>query len=195
MRVMTATLFVSLLIVQFGPSNQLILERERRITEFRDWRYPDMSLPGQAERLAETDVALKRYAGVLGTSGAASYNRLLLLSDEKPKRTETIAGLANNKAQEDLILASINAAITSGYLDKDDTKRQRLKEAEELIYQALADRSPTANLIVLKATVICLEEGAKPASAFLRSRRAMRTLAGFQRANALGFINQGHCAR
>jgi hypothetical protein len=190
---MTATLFVTLLIVQFGPSNQLILQRERRINEFRDWRYPDMSLLRQAERLVETDIALKRFAGVLGTSGGASYNRLLLLSDEKPKRAETIARLADDKVQEDLILASINAAITSGYLDRDDTKRQRLKEAEELIDQALAERASTANLIVLKATVICLKEGAKPASSFLRSRRA--ALAGFQRANALGFIDQGHCAR
>jgi hypothetical protein len=192
-RAMTATLFVTLLIVQFGPSNQLILQRERRINEFRDWRYPDMSLLRQAERLVETDIALKHFAGVLGTSGGASYNRLLLLSDEKPKRAETIARLADDKVQEDLILASINAAITSGYLDRDDTKRQRLKEAEELIDQALAERASTANLIVLKATVICLKEGAKPASSFLRSRRA--ALAGFQRANALGFIDQGHCAR
>jgi len=152
-----------------------------------------MSLQRQAERLVETDIALKRFAGVLGTSGGASYDRLLLLSDEKPKRAETIARLADEKAQEDLILASINAAIASGYLDRDDTKRQRLKEAEELIDQELAERAPTANLIVLKATIICLKEGAMPASSFLRSRRA--ALAEFQRANALGFINQGYCAR
>jgi hypothetical protein len=192
-RAITLTLFVSLLIVQFGPSKQLLLQRERRLTEFRDWRYANMSLLHPAEHLIETDIALKRYAGVLGTSSGASYNRLLLLS--KPKRAETIARLADSRAQEDLILASINAAITSGYLDKDDTKRQRLKEAEQLVDQQLADGAPTANLIVLKATVICLQEGAKPALSFLRSRRAMRPLAGFQRANALGFINQRNCAK
>jgi hypothetical protein len=154
-----------------------------------------MSLLHPAEHLIETDIALKRYSGVLGTSSGASYNRLLLLSDEKPKRAETIARLADSKVQEDLILASINAAITSGYLDRDETKRQRLKEAEQLIDQQLAGGAPTANLIVLKATVICLKEGAKPASSFLRSRRAMRPLAGFQRANAVGFINQRNCAK
>lgn len=84
-----------------------------------------------------------------------------MLSDEKPKRAETIARLADSRVQEDLILASIDAAITSGYLDRDDTKRERLKEAEQLIDQRLADGAPTANLIVLKATVICLQEGAK----------------------------------
>ena len=194
-RAIAATLFVSLLIVQFGPSKQLLLQRERRLTEFRDWRYPNMSLLHPAEHLIETDIALKRYSGVLGTSSGASYNRLLLLSDEKPKRAETIARLADSKVQEDLILASINAAITSGYLDRDETKRQRLKEAEQLVDQQLAGGAPTVNLIVLKATIICLKEGAKPASSFLRSRRAMRLLAGFQKANAVGFINRRNCAK
>jgi hypothetical protein len=194
-RAIAATLFVSLLIVQFGPSKQLLLQRERRLTEFRDWRYPNMSLLHPAEHLIETDIALKRYAGVLGTSSGASSNRLLLLSDKKPKRAETVARLADGKVQEDLILASINAAITSGYLDRDDTKRQRLKEAEQLIDQQLAGGAPTANLIVLKATLICLQEGAKPASSFLHSRRATHPLAGFQRSNVLGFINKRNCAK
>jgi hypothetical protein len=158
-------------------------------------RYPNMSLPHPAEHLIETDIALKRYAGVLGTSAGASYNRLLLLSGEKPKRAETIARLADSKVQEDLILASINAAITSGYLDKDDAKRQRLKEAEQLVDQQLADGAPTASLIVLKATVICLQEGAKPALSFLRSRSALKPLRGFQRTNVMGFINQRNCAK
>jgi hypothetical protein len=126
----------------------------------------------------------------LGTSSGGSYTRLLLLSDEKPKRAETIARLADSRVQEDLILASIDAAITSGYLDRDDTKRERLKEAEQLIDQRLADGAPTANLIVLKATVICLQEGAKPALSFLRSRSAMKQLRGFQKTKALGFINK-----
>jgi hypothetical protein len=171
------------------------LQRERRLTEFRDWRYPNMSLLGPAKHLIDTDIALKRYAGVLGTSSGASYNRLLMLSNERSKRAETIARLADSKVQEDLILASINAAITSSYLDRDDTKRQRLREAEQLIDQQLADRAPTNSLIVLKATVICLEEGAKPALSFLRSSRATRPLAGFQRGNALGFINKRNCAK
>jgi hypothetical protein len=194
-RAMAATLFISLLIVQFGPSKQLLLQRERRLTEFRDWRYPNMSLLHPAEHLIETDIALKRYAGVLGTSAGASYNRLLLLSGEKPKRAETIARLADSKVQEDLILASINAAITSGYLDKDDTKRQRLKEAEQLVDKQLAEGAPTASLIVLKATVICLQEGAKPALSFLRSRSALKPLRGFQKTNALEFINKRNCAK
>jgi hypothetical protein len=194
-RAIGLTLFISLLIVQFGPSKQLLLQRERRLAEFRDWRYPNMSLLHPAAHLADTDIALQRYAGVLGTSGSASYNRLLLLSDEKPQKAKAIAILADNRAQEDLILASINAAIASGFLDRDDAKRERLKDAEELIDQQLASGPPTANLIVLKTAVICLEEGAEPALSFLRSRRAVRPLAGFQKTNALEFINQRNCAR
>jgi hypothetical protein len=51
-------------------------------------------------------------------------------------------------------------------LNRDDAKRQGLKEADQLIDQQLAGGAPTTNSIVLKATLICLQEGAKPALSF-----------------------------
>ena len=136
--------FISLLLVQFGPQDGVIKHAERRSLEFAEKYYPSLGMPEQSVRLLNLQLVKAKYSCVTGrtisaidTSKCLKYH--LLHKDQEKKDYADEIRSASKYARLDMADCWINLAILARLSGDSEQAFNYLDEAEMVFKEGPAD--------------------------------------------------------